>query len=95
MKPQLVARLTKAINAEKLKDTNEKMDEDDPETGKLGKKELDTKVSGENEQSVDEPLEVDMTNIVVIDEYDSTKTDKGKTTPKRVRIELCRSCNNV
>lgn len=91
LKPQLVARLSKALKVEE-----NKSNEDDTAAAAEPESALTegaADVLDENLNSND-GMDIDMADIVVIDEYDSTKTDakledaSKKDTQKRVEREL-------
>lgn len=68
LKPQLVGRLAKALKSEET-DAATPMDEDGENT--------------EDNNATMDGDELDMTDIVVIDEYDSTKPEEPKPVPVR------------
>lgn len=70
LKPQLVGRLAKALKSEE-NDAVAPMDEDGENT--------------EDNNAIMDGDELDMTDIVVIDEYDSTKPEE----PKPVVVSFC------
>lgn len=82
MKPQLAARLSKALKTEESESISAKSANadkaDEPETI-----DADAHESGSNDS-----MDIDMADIVIIDEYDSTKNDtKNESSSKRVRFQ--------
>lgn len=87
MKPQLVARLSKALKSEENDSISaEHLNESNTETTENKADSNDVNECGSND-SMD--IDLDLDNIVVIDEYDSTKNDcKNDSSSKRVRTIL-------
>lgn len=82
LKPQLVARLSKALKAEEneaiANDASTESTADDAGNQNISK--------GSNEDESNDGMDIDMADIVVIDEYDSTKTDaKHDESSKKVK----------
>lgn len=75
LKPQLVARLSKALKAEETEAEERKVDE--PENN-------DSNADLHESASNDDSMDIDLADIVVIDEYDSTKNEKNESSSKRV-----------
>lgn len=82
LKPQLIARLAKALNAERLQ--GETKDDTSNEDVDMDKSE-NAGADGENADDGDgyeDPADVDMNDIVVLDEYDATKPEETKSGKK-------------
>lgn len=75
LKPQLVARLSKALKVEETEAEERKVDE--PENN-------DSNADLHESASNDDSMDIDLADIVVIDEYDSTKNEKNESSSKRV-----------
>lgn len=99
MKPQLVARLSKALKTEESESlvAAENQSESNPDGGSG---EAQTMTSGDgggsnnsndimHESASNDSIDIDMADIVVIDEYDSTKNDaKNESSSKRVCLQM-------
>lgn len=85
MKPQLIARLSKALKTEE----NEAIAADNIIDAEMtSENQTDCNISNEvNECASNDSMDIDLAHIVVIDEYDSTKTD-SKAESKRVNTHL-------
>lgn len=88
LKPQLIARLSKALKSEENESISaEHLNESNAEA-------TENKADSNNSNDINEcasndsmDIDLDLDNIVVIDEYDSTKNDsKHESSSKRVRI---------
>lgn len=85
LKPQLVARLSKALKTEENESIAEQTIEtiiegSDPQTSTTNNNEINEFASND---SMD--IDIDMSDIVIIDEYDSTKNEsKHDSSSKRV-----------
>lgn len=84
LKPQLVTRLSKALKSEEndsilAENQNESnIDESEAQAGSNSS-------NGALECASNDSMDIDLADIVVIDEYDSTKADKTESRSKRVR----------
>lgn len=103
LKPQLVARLSKALKAEENESIvaaeNQSESNADGGSGEAHTTSGDAVTTGggsnnsidmhESASNDNDSIDIDMTDIVVIDEYDSTKNDtKNESTSKRVCVRL-------
>lgn len=86
LKPQLVARLTKAIKAEEAEATSANQENDDI-AGDADDQNANKANSDAQECLSNDGMDIDLADIVVIDEYDSTKNDKPEESSKKVRID--------
>lgn len=82
LKPQLVARLSKALRSEENEviaiDASTEFITDDAANQNMSK--------GSNDDESNDCMDIDMADIFVIDEYDSTKTDvKHDESSKKVK----------
>lgn len=84
LKPQLVTRLSKALKSEEndsilAENQNESnIDESEAQAGSNSS-------NGALDCASNDSMDIDLADIVVIDEYDSTKADKTESRSKRVR----------
>lgn len=86
LKPQLVARLSKALKAEESESVCvENQNESNIDTTEV---QLASNSSNElHELASNDSMDIDLADIVVIDEYDSTKNEsKHESSSKRVNI---------
>lgn len=85
LKPQLVARLSKVLKTEESEpisveiQNESNIDEPEAQTGSNSSNEI-------NDCASNDSMDIDMADIVVIDEYDSTKADKSESRSKRVSL---------
>lgn len=88
LKPQLLARLMKAIKADPDPSLAEDME---PEKGKeepASKNAVDMIYEEYDDANSHDGIDIDMTDIIVLDEYDSTKKERRHKEPSKKRVHI-------
>lgn len=87
LKPQLVARLSKTLKTEESESVNAEDNQNEGNAETSETQAVSNSSNEINECASNDSIDIDLADIVIIDEYDSTKTDsKHDSGSKRVSI---------